>query len=103
MWQRVTPVASCYHTHRDNIRQHLANVSTSIYFNTCTILTDSSGQTPRLGGDVQPLQPLLGGVTKCHSTADRGGYNLSTYALAILVHIYNSLINMGCLHILPHI
>jgi hypothetical protein len=36
-------------------------------------------------------------------TADRGGYNLSTYALAILVHIYNSLINMGCLHILPHI
>ena len=36
-------------------------------------------------------------------TADHGGYNLSTYALAILVHIYNSLINMGCLHILPHI
>jgi hypothetical protein len=36
-------------------------------------------------------------------TADRGGYNLSTYALAIHVHIYNSLSNMGCLHILPHI
>jgi hypothetical protein len=36
-------------------------------------------------------------------TADRGGYNLSAYVLAILVHIYNSLINMGCLHILPHI
>jgi hypothetical protein len=35
--------------------------------------------------------------------ADRSGYNLSTYALVILVHIYNSLINMGCLHILPHI
>ena len=26
------------------------------------------------------------------STADRSGYNLSAYALAILVHIYNSLI-----------
>src|ERR1700733_10765035 len=36
-------------------------------------------------------------------TVDRSGYNLSAYALAILVHIYNSLINMGCLHILPHI
>jgi hypothetical protein len=36
------------------------------------------------------------------TTADRGGYDLSAYALAILVHIYNSLINMGCLHILPH-
>ena len=35
--------------------------------------------------------------------ADHGGYNLSAYALAILVHIYNSLINMGCLHILLHI
>jgi hypothetical protein len=35
--------------------------------------------------------------------ADRGGYNLSAYALAILVHIYNSLINTGCLHILLHI
>ena len=36
-------------------------------------------------------------------TADCGGYNLSAYALAIHVHIYNSLINMGCLHILLHI
>jgi hypothetical protein len=35
-------------------------------------------------------------------TVDRGGYDLSAYALAILVHIYNSLINMRCLHILPH-
>jgi hypothetical protein len=34
---------------------------------------------------------------------DCNGYNLSTYELAILVHIYNSLINMGCLHILLHI
>jgi hypothetical protein len=34
---------------------------------------------------------------------DHGGYNLSAYALAIHVHIYNSLINVGCLHILPHI
>jgi len=34
---------------------------------------------------------------------DRGGYKLSTYALAILLHIYNSLINMIYLHILPHI
>jgi hypothetical protein len=39
---------------------------------------------------------------KCN-TADHGGYNLSAYPLAICVHIYNSLINMGCLHILPHI
>ena len=38
-----------------------------------------------------------------YSMADRGGYNLSTYALAIRVHIYNSLINVGCLHILLHI
>jgi len=36
-------------------------------------------------------------------TADRGGYNLFAYALAILLHIYNSLINMRYLHILPHI
>jgi hypothetical protein len=36
-------------------------------------------------------------------TADCGGYTLSTYALAICVHIYNSLINVGCLHILLHI
>ena len=36
-------------------------------------------------------------------TVARGGYNLSAYALAILVHIYNNLINMRCLHILPHI
>ena len=36
-------------------------------------------------------------------TADRGGYNLSAYALAILVHIYNSLINMRYLHIFQHI
>jgi len=37
------------------------------------------------------------------TTADCDGYNLSAYALAILVHIYNRLINMRCLHILPHI
>ena len=34
--------------------------------------------------------------------ADCGGYNLFAYALAILLHIYNSLINMRCLHIPPH-
>lgn len=36
-------------------------------------------------------------------TADRGGYNLFAYALAIPLHVYNSLINMRRLHILPHI
>jgi len=35
--------------------------------------------------------------------ADRGGYNLFTYALAILLHIYNSLVIMRYLHILLHI
>jgi hypothetical protein len=37
------------------------------------------------------------------STADHSGYKLSAYALAILLHIYNSLINMRYLHILLHI
>jgi hypothetical protein len=35
--------------------------------------------------------------------ADHGGFKFITYVLAILWHIYSSLINMRCLHILPHI
>ena len=40
---------------------------------------------------------------KIELTEDRGGYNLLAYGLAILLHIYNSLINMRYLHVLPHI
>ena len=35
-------------------------------------------------------------------TTDHGGYKLFAYALAILLHIYNSLINMRYLCIFPH-
>ena len=37
-----------------------------------------------------------------HPTADHGGFKFITYVLTILWHIYSSLINMRCLHILPH-
>ena len=37
------------------------------------------------------------------STADHGGFKFITYVLTILWHIYNSLINMRSLHILPRI
>jgi hypothetical protein len=37
------------------------------------------------------------------TTADRNEYYMYTYALAIFLHIHSSLINMRCLHILPHI
>jgi len=35
--------------------------------------------------------------------ADHGGFKFITYVLTILWHIYSSLINMRCLHILLHI
>src|ERR1700685_1589805 len=35
--------------------------------------------------------------------ADHGGFKFIAYVLTIFWHIYSSLINMRCLHILPHI